>query len=283
MMDLTEKIKAMSLTKTEKQIADYILDHIDTLGLKTITALAAEIGVSDTSIIRFLRALGFAGYSDFKREMGARMMTQYIDGALSPGQKYRKRKNTLRKENLVNDVLSCTVENLHKSAQTLDMATVEQVADTLIRSKRKFIAAFRGTSCCTAYMYRKLILLLPDVICCDQAESRAIEQMVDISPEDCLMLYSFPHYSEINFSLLDIARRNGAQIIVITDRVTSPLASSANYLLTAAVEGLGFTNSYAAPLFLSEVILLAISERNDAAHAQRIALIDEYIGKHQMY
>lgn len=281
-MDIAQKIKAMSLTKTEKRIADYILDHINMLGLKTVTELASEIGVSDTSIIRFLRALGFSGYSEFKREMSERLMTQYCD-ALSPGEKYRKTKSVIRKENLISDVLDRTIENLHKSVQTLDMATIEQVANTLINSKRKFIAGFRGTSCCANYMYRKLILLTSDVICCDQAESRAIEQIIDISPEDCLLLYSFPRYSEINLSLLEIARRNGAQIIVVTDRVTSPLAPGANYLITVAVEGLGFTNSYVTPLFLSEIILLAISERDDTAHGKRIALIDEYIGKHQMY
>lgn len=106
-MDIAQKIKAMSLTKTEKRIADYILDHIDMLGLKTITELAGEIGVSDTSIIRFLRSLGFSGYSDFKREMSARMMTQYCD-ALSPGEKYRKTKSAIRKENLIRGWVSPT-------------------------------------------------------------------------------------------------------------------------------------------------------------------------------
>ena len=169
-MDIAQKIKAMSLTKTEIRIADYILDHINMLGLKTVTELATEIGVSDTSIIRFLRALGFSGYSDFKREMSARMMTQYRD-ALSPGEKYRKTKSAIRKENLIGDVLDRTMENLHKSVQALDMATIERVADTLINSRRKFIAGFRGTSCCANYMYRKLILFTPDVICCDQANT----------------------------------------------------------------------------------------------------------------
>ena len=37
----------------------------------------------------------------------------------------------------------------------------------------------------------------------------------------------------------------------MTDRRTSPLANKADVVVTAQVDGLGFTNSYVAPLSLS--------------------------------
>ena len=70
--DIVKKIQGMSLSRTDADVADYILAHLDTVGFQTVTALAAEVGVSDTSVIRFIRKLGFKGYSDFRNEMNAR-------------------------------------------------------------------------------------------------------------------------------------------------------------------------------------------------------------------
>ena len=67
MDNLISKIQSMNLTKTEKVIADYILDNINNIGLSTVTDISLKLGVSDTSIIRFIRLLGFAGFADFKR------------------------------------------------------------------------------------------------------------------------------------------------------------------------------------------------------------------------
>ena len=66
MDNLISKIQSMNLTKTEKVIADYILDNINNIGLSTVTDISLKLGVSDTSIIRFIRLLGFAGFADLK-------------------------------------------------------------------------------------------------------------------------------------------------------------------------------------------------------------------------
>lgn len=63
MEELAKKIQSMTLTRTDVEIAEYILAHLSTIGFQTSTTLAEAIGVSDTSVIRFIRKLGFKGYS----------------------------------------------------------------------------------------------------------------------------------------------------------------------------------------------------------------------------
>lgn len=277
-----QKIKEMPLSKTDKRIADYLVDHRSLLGLQTAADLALKIGVSDTSIIRFVRKMGFSSYADFKRQMNDQMMKQYTE-ALSPGEKYRRTRGTLHQDNLISAVSNRVIENLQKSCNQLDIDTIDRVAAILIQSRRKFVAGFRGTACCANYMSRKLVFFLADVICCDQAESSSIERLSDIGPEDCLLIYSFPRYSELNFSLIQMAKDSGATVVLITDRITSPLATDVDIVLPVAVEGLGFTNSYVVPMCLSEMILLAVSEKMDAESGERIKKIDLFVGKNKMY
>lgn len=285
MEDLVHKIQSMTLTRTDAEIAEYILAHLSTIGFQTSTTMAEEIGVSDTSVIRFIRKLGFKGYADFRSEMNARTARQ-IDRAqpdLNPGEKYLRTLEHLGSDSLISDVSQYTLNNLRKSYAQLDQGTVEQVVDILLRSDRKYIAGFRGTACCAQYMASKLLFLAPHVVPILHADASAVENLLDITDRDCLFLYSFPRYSEIARPLLEIARESGAKVILMTDRRTSPLANKADVVLTAQVDGLGFTNSYVAPLSLSEVILLSVSGRKDMTDSKRFNRIDSVMEREKLY
>ncbi len=285
MEDLVHKIQSMTLTRTDAEIAEYILAHLSTIGFQTSTTMAEEIGVSDTSVIRFIRKLGFKGYADFRSEMNARTARQ-IDRAqpdLNPGEKYLRTLEHLGSDSLISDVSQYTLNNLRKSYAQLDQGTVEQVVDILLRSDRKYIAGFRGTACCAQYMASKLLFLAPHVVPILHADASAVENLLDITDRDCLFLYSFPRYSEIARPLLEIARESGAKVILMTDRRTSPLANKADVVLTAQVDGLGFTNSYVAPLSLSEVILLSVSGRRDVTDSKRFNRIDSVMEREKLY
>lgn len=285
MEDFKKKIQCMSLTRTDAEIAEYILAHFNTIGFQTSTTLAEAVGVSDTSVIRFIRKLGFKGYSEFRAEMNKRAARQIgqSENGLSPGEKYARSLEQLNPSHLLYDVSQYTVKNLQQSYDQLDQATVDQIVDILLTSDRKYIAGFRGTACCAQYMASKLLFLTPHVVPVIHADASAVENLLDITEKDCLLLYSFPRYSEINRVLMDIARENGAKIILMTDRRTSPLANKADVVVVTYVGGLGFTNSYVAPLSLSEVILLAISGRKDVTRSERFNRIDEIIEQEKLY
>ena len=285
MEDLVRKIQSMTLTRTDAEIAEYILAHLSTIGFQTSTTMAEEIGVSDTSAIRFIRKLGFKGYADFRSEMNARTARQ-IDRAqpdLTPGEKYLRTLEHLGSGSLISDVSQYTLNNLQKSYAQLDQGTVEQIVDILLRSDRKYIAGFRGTACCAQYMASKLLFLTPHVVPILHADATAVENLLDITERDCLFLYSFPRYSEIARPLMEIARESGAKVILMTDRRTSPLANKADVVVTAQVDGLGFTNSYVAPLSLSEVILLSVSGRKDVKDSKRFNRIDSVMEREKLY
>lgn len=285
MEELAQKIKALNLSRTDRVIAEYILENMDTIGLQTSTTLAEEIDVSDTSIIRFIRKLGFKGYAEFRAEMNARMARQYdqIQRNLSPGEKYAKSRDLLKQDSLINDVCSYTLDNLQRSYAKLNNNLVDQIVDIILTSKRKYIAAFRGAACCAQYMASKLVLLTPGTVLLTQADATSVERLMDITRDDCLIVYSFPRYSKLNFTLMDLAKERGAKIILFTDQITSTLADRADIIVIAQVKGLGFTNSYVVPLSLSEVILLAMSSRKDADCEERMSRIDKLMLENELY
>ena len=55
---LEQRIQSAHLTRTEKVIADYFLEHSGSLYFLTAKDIALALGVSDTSVIRLCRTLG---------------------------------------------------------------------------------------------------------------------------------------------------------------------------------------------------------------------------------
>jgi Transcriptional regulators len=56
-------------SKSEKMIADYVLQNILGVADMTLSKLSNGTGLSEPSIMRFVKQLGFKGYSDFKRSI----------------------------------------------------------------------------------------------------------------------------------------------------------------------------------------------------------------------
>lgn len=285
MLNLAEKIQTLSLTATEIKIADYLLVNMNTLGVKTITSLSADIGVSDASIFRFLRKLGYKGYSDFREDYITYITQQYAPEAkpLKSGEKFSLTNQYTSGDNILKSVVLQAQNNLEKISDTVTNKQIGAVADIILSSRRKYITGFRAASTCAQYMSSKLSLLCPEVSPHTKGDASAIESIIDISDRDCLIMYSYSKYSEINYQIIDIAHSNGAKIILFTDHLVTSLTGKADIVLATNVNGVGFTMSFIPPLCVSEAILLAVSGKSDETAKRRTEMIDQLLENNQLY
>ena len=61
------------LRKSEKQAADYILEHMEQALDLPLDRLAKAAGVSQPTVLRMLKALGYKGYKDFRYHLVAEL------------------------------------------------------------------------------------------------------------------------------------------------------------------------------------------------------------------
>ena len=63
------------LRKSERKVADYVLEHRAKIVQMRIVDLAAAAAVSEPTVVRFCRALDFDGFQDFKLNLAQFMGT----------------------------------------------------------------------------------------------------------------------------------------------------------------------------------------------------------------
>ena len=277
---LEDAIRFAKLTKLEKTIAEYVLKNIDEVSFMTVAELAKNLDVSDTSIIRTARAMGFAGFSDFQRsvQQELRKKMKSLDH-LSPKDRVLS-KNTGRDfENATSQGMGLVTSHLQAVTQNNDRDKLEKATDILVGSRQKFICGYRGSAAVIHFFGQKLRLFLPMVHTLTTGNSEMIERLADISSEDCLFVCSFPRYNHMIMQASDMARRAGAKVIALTDKVTSPIAENTDVSLLADVDFPGFCNSYVAPLFICDLLLLLLSGKINMEPNDKTDLIEEYIQK----
>lgn len=285
MQQLKDALKNAKLTKTSKRIGAYILDHETDACFMTSTELAAELEVSEASVIRFARALGFTGYMDFQKHLRKSHTEKLgrISSAVAVPYERLQASMAAEGDDYIQEFLMNTETNITSVIRNNTREAFEAAIDLLQAARRKYIVASRANTGVASYFNLLLRHQLPDVIPTWESSVNVIDHMCDIGPEDCVILFSFPRYSEMDHQALKMAEDAGSKILVISDRPSAPLAQYATVLLTVDVDTNTFFNSYVGVQLVMEILCAGLSRRVGGANAEKLQLIDRYIGALGVY
>ena len=257
---MTEELRAqlmgVKLTKKEKLIADFILDNFAEACFITSTEIAKRIHVSDSSVIRFTRTLGYSGFMEFQRAIRkayTERMNSVSDNITIPSERLKLSISKLDQSDIVESYFSNVMQNLNSCINRNDTIDFERAASLIAGSKRKFIVTSRANSCIGDMLLLLLKHLLPDVYETSHPALNVIDHLCDITENDCIVAVSFPRYS--------------------------PLAQYATQILTVSVDSNTFFNSYVAVLFTMELLCSFISKKMGYSTEAKLELIDKYLSK----
>ena len=151
---MTEELRAqlmgVKLTKKEKLIADFILDNFAEACFITSTEIAKRIHVSDSSVIRFTRTLGYSGFMEFQRAIRkayTERMNSVSDNITIPSERLKLSISKLDQSDIVESYFSNVMQNLNSCINRNDTIDFERAASLIAGSKRKFIVTSRANSC----------------------------------------------------------------------------------------------------------------------------------------
>ena len=117
------------LRKSEVKVADYVLQHsADVIGMR-IVDLANEAEVSEPTVIRFCRAVGFDGFKSFKLQLAQTMGSGGIFTQFSVDDK-----DTI--EDLSHKVFDTTIGSLLTVRDELDPAVLERAIGVIAKANR---------------------------------------------------------------------------------------------------------------------------------------------------
>lgn len=254
--DLIEKIKNeyYKLSKGQKLIANFILENYDKAAFMTAATLGKSIDVSESTVVRFANRLGYSGYRDLQKDL-----QELIKNKLTTIQRLNLAESEyLDNANTVTKIMESDMDNIKETINEIDVNAFNKAVEMVLSSKKKYIVGLRSSSFLAGYLGFYLNFLFDDVRVIRSETNDIFEQLLRITPEDVIIIVTFPRYSKRIVDVLDFVKRMKAPIITITDSIISPTAKEADISLFAVSDMLSFIDSLVAPMSLINSFIMAL-------------------------
>lgn len=259
---LADRIKNVQLTKKQQKIADYFIKNQDKLGNLSSIEVADKIGVSDASIIRFSRAIGFDGYADLKAHIYD-MLVENSSNAMSLTDRMNANDAKFSGHNTTEEFASIMQKNMNNVFAYNNLEDFSKAADMIIKAKSRYVIGLRGCKGVATSFGRLLAFMMPGVEVLKDNECTSISSAQNMSSKDVAVMFVFSRFYKIDKHYLDLARDRKAKVIMIVDDVTGPFAGYADLTLIAPVESMNFFRSTLGVDVIAEYLLTLIGRRID--------------------
>ena len=231
------------LRKSEKKAADYILDHMEDAAGASIDRLAKAADVSQPTVLRMLRALGFKGYKDFKYRLVAELASAEPEKARSAVPMYGY---TLREEMTLDEIPAYMTETassmMEETLKNIPIKTYRKAVDTLRTAKSINIYSVENSGVTAQDLLAKLLYLgLP----CRYFSDYYYQQISagNLSAGDATVGISYSGESKDTVDVMKTAKKAGATTIAITNFKDSPISRYADILICTSQEQFIYGNA----------------------------------------
>lgn len=278
LLGLIEK-KMPVLSKGQKQIAAYILEHYDKAAYMTASKLGKVVGVSESTVVRFAIELEFDGYPDMQRSL-----QEIIRTRLTAVQRVDVTNTLIGDGDVLESVLNSDVDKIRRTLEEIDRDAFNAAVDKIIAAKTIYIIGVRSSSSLAGFLNFNFRMVFDNVRFVQTTSgSEMFEQIMNITKDDVLIAISFPRYSSRIINAVEYARSAGADVISITDGDRSPIAAPADQLLVAHSDMLSYIDSLVAPLSIINAIIVAVSRKKPDDVRYRLEKLEKIWDEYDVY
>lgn len=230
-----------------------MVENPEEIGLSSMRSVAREAGVKPATISRLTKTLGFADYETLREPFRDRLRT--------PAPEFAERLQDVQNRvedggsRLFDELRAQEVSNVERSLSDENYPVINAAAETMHDSRRVYVLGLRGAHA-PAFLFHYAYQLFQDnSIFLDTGAGTFADQLRGISPEDSLLVVSFPPYTLLTIDAVEYAAEAGARIIAVTDSVISPAATAAAHTIITHNASPSFYHSFTGAMSVVQAMI----------------------------
>ena len=267
------------LSKGQKRLADYIRKDYDKAAFLTAAKMGEDVGVSESTVVRFATALGYKGYPEFQKALGELVRTK-----LNSIQRMEVTYGKISQGEILNTVLHSDIEKIKLTMAGIDHDAFELAVDTILKARRVYVIGIRSCAPLASFLSFYLNLVCDNIILINtNSSSEIFEQIMRINEEDVVIGISFPRYSMRTLRALEYANNRNANVITLTDSVHSPMILYSSCNLIARSDMASIVDSLVAPLSVINALVVALCMKKQDEVVETLEKLEEIWDVYQVY
>ena len=279
--ELLQKIEDgyQKFSKGQKKLADFIREDYDKAAFLTAAKMGEEVGVSESTVVRFAMALGYDGYPGFQRALGELVRTK-----LNSIQRMDVTYGRISQGEILASVLQSDIEKIKLTMEAIDHSSFEMAVDTILKARRIYVIGIRSCAPLASFLSFYLNLIGPNVTAVTtNSSSEIFEQLIRIGEEDVIIGISFPRYSMRTLKALEFASNRKAKVITLTDSVHSPMTLYSSCNLIARSDMASIVDSLVAPLSVVNALVVALCMKKQKEVISTLETLEQIWDEYQVY
>ncbi|MFI7634506.1 MurR/RpiR family transcriptional regulator [Nonomuraea sp. NPDC049400] len=271
-----------TLTTTHRRIAETILAEPAAVAASTIGELAERCGTSLTTITRFCRELGLAGYPELRLALAAELGRSNASPreqeliAFSPDDPMSL---------VLRSLLASDMRAMEETAAQLDLAAVERAVDSLVRARFIDFFAVSGSAGVAMDLHLRLHAIGRPCVLWTDVHSAVCSANARDHRDVALGISHSGTTAEV-VEPLAIARERGATTIAVTNFPRSPLAETADIVLTTAAQDTPFRAGGVAArhtqMLVLDCLYIGVVQRTHEISKQLLTAATEAVSQHRL-
>lgn len=258
-------------SRSQKDVAQYIVDHLDEAAFQTAEELARRANTSSSTVVRFSQALGFEGFPELQaaaREEYRRVNAKAAkEGAPAGGSSTPL---FSLDQNEFEAALAADHLNVEETARKISRSSVEALIDAIVSAEKVLVAGTDQMAFFASYL-RHLLMLLDlrvDVVASPSQEALSRLGRIDTSTLVIGLSAGRPHPLVVR--AMKLARHRQAQTAAITDATLSEVAKLAQIKLYYSSNSPAYVRSHSALLSIIQALAYGVYAQDTAQYDDRI-------------
>ncbi len=251
-------------SRSQKDVARYIVDHLDEAAFQTAEELARRASTSSSTVVRFSQALGFEGYPELQQAAIEEYRSRAPDGNGGSAPLFDFDHSEFEAS------LAADHANVEHTARHLTREQVEACVSALASAHRVLIVGMDQMAFFASYLRHLLALLdiRAEVIASPRQDAIARLGRVD---EDVLVIaFSAGRAHPLVVRAMKLARHRMARTLAITDATLSEIGEHADLTLYYSSNSPSFTRSNTSLLAIVQALAYGVYARDKSAFKDRI-------------
>jgi DNA-binding MurR/RpiR family transcriptional regulator len=267
------------MSKGQKLIANYILEHYDKAAFMTAAKLGEIVGVSESTVVRFAIELGYEGYPKLQK-----VLQELIKNKLTAVQRIEVSSSRINEGNILKSVLHSDMEKIKMTLEDIDQESFNKIVDCIMNAKSIYILGVRSSAPLAGFLGFYFNLIFDNVrLVHTTSVSEMFEQILRASEGDAVIGISFPRYSKRTIKAMQYVKTQGAATIAITDSIESPIAAFSDHSIIARSDMASFVDSLVAPLSVINALIVAIGIKKKESLSATFEKLESIWDEYQVY
>jgi DNA-binding MurR/RpiR family transcriptional regulator len=244
------------LTKSQQRIASYLLASYDEAAFLSAADLVERLSVSQATIVRFAKAVGYAGFPELRR-----CLQELFRAKATPASRLQLKLSELASSSgpVLTQVLDMEVQYLTEAAHSIEPADFDRAVDILLSGERIFVFGSGPSGILADLAEWRLRRLGVLTIALTESGRHLLEKLQLLQPGDVVLATGFHYVRPELVAVLDHARTLSCRSVLLTDNLGPALRSEVDVVLAARRGPVSTFHSLTVPMAILNALILAVA------------------------